>query len=122
MEQELYGIEGEHVVADLWQCDQALLNDKKKIKKILKEAAKISLATPLKYQDHKFLPNGITGVWILSESHISIHTYPDHEYAHIDIFTCGNRCQPEIGINYIIEELKSKNNKLTKLTRGKKDE
>lgn len=115
-------MEGDHCIADLWQCDKNLLNDRKKIKKILKEAAITAGANPLKYKDHQFDPNGITGVWILSESHVSIHTYPNHEYAHIDIFTCGKQCNPERGVKKIIEKLKSKKNKITNLTRGKENE
>jgi S-adenosylmethionine decarboxylase len=122
LEQEQYNVEGDHCIADLWQCDKEILNDKKKIKKILKEAALASGATPLKYQDFKFNPNGITGVWILSESHISIHTYPEHEYAHVDIFTCGGRCRPEDGVKQIVEKLKSKKNKIINLARGKQSE
>lgn len=122
MEKEEYEIEGDHYVADLWECDKGILDDHKKIKKILKEAAIISGATPLKYQDHKFTPNGITGVWILSESHISIHTYPDVFYAHVDIFTCGSKCRPEKGISEVINKLKSKKNKITYIKRGMNNE
>lgn len=122
MEKEQYNVEGDHCIADLWQCDKNLLNDKKKIKKILKQAALIAGANPLKYIDYQFNPNGVTAVWILSESHVSIHTYPDHEYAHVDIFTCGKHCNPLKGINEIIKNLKSKKNKITNLIRGKENE
>lgn len=122
MEKEEYDVNGEHCIADLWQCDREILNNKNKIKKILKEAAIVSGATPLKYQEFKFSPEGVTGVWILSESHISIHTYPEHFYAHVDIFTCGNQCNPKNGIKKVIEKLKSKKNKITNLIRGKENE
>ena len=122
MEEIEYHTEGDHCIADLWQCDQETLNNKKQIKKILKEAANVANATPLKYQDYHFNPNGVTGVWILSESHISIHTYPESQYAHVDVFTCGNQCRPENGIKYIIEKLKSKNNKITNIKRGKNND
>ena len=122
MEEKEYHTEGDHCIADLWQCDKESLNSKKLIKKILKEAAYKANATPLKYQDYHFNPNGVTGVWILSESHISIHTYPEYQYAHVDIFTCGNQCRPEDGIKYIIEKLKSKNNKITNIKRGKNND
>ena len=118
MEKEEYAIEGDHYIADLWECEKEILNNPKKIKKILKNAAIISGANPIKYQDFKFTPNGVTGVWILSESHISIHTYPDNFYAHIDIFTCGSKCNPEKGINEIINKLYSKKNKITYIKRG----
>ena len=122
MEENEYDVQGYHCIADLWECDKKTLNNKKEIKKILKQAAIFSGATPLKYQDFKFTPNGLTGVWILSESHVSIHTYPDKNYAHVDIFTCGNKCTPKTGIKYIIEQLKSKKNKITNIERGKSDE
>jgi S-adenosylmethionine decarboxylase len=120
LEEQIYDIEGDHVIADLWECDKEILNNKKEIKKILKQSALFSGATPLKYQDFKFNPNGITGVWILSESHVSIHTYPELAYAHVDIFTCGSKCNPENGVKNIIEKLKSKKNKIINLKRGEK--
>jgi S-adenosylmethionine decarboxylase len=122
LEQEVYNVEGDHCIADLWECEKEILDNKKKIKSILKQAAILAGANPLKYQDFKFDPSGITGVWILSESHVSIHTYPEHLYAHVDIFTCGSKCVPENGVKHIIEKLKSKKNKIINLERGKSHE
>lgn len=118
MKKEEYLLNGEHIVADLWDCENNILNDAKKIEELLKLASLESGATPLKYIQHQFQPQGITGVWILSESHCSVHTYPESGYGHFDIFTCGDVCKPEKGIDFIINILKPKKKKVIKLTRG----
>lgn len=122
MEKEVYFAEGEHVIADLWDCENNILDDPEKIKELLKMASIESGATPLKYLDHKFEPQGITGIWILSESHCSVHTYPEIGYGHFDIFTCGNECKPIQGIDLIVKILKPKNKKIISMSRGKINE
>jgi S-adenosylmethionine decarboxylase len=117
LEEEYYP-EGDHVIADLWDCENNILNDSDKIKELLKIASLESGATPLKYLDHKFEPQGVTGIWILSESHCSVHTYPEIGYGHFDIFTCGNHCKPEVGIDFIVSILKPKRKKIVKMNRG----
>lgn len=118
MEKEEYFAEGEHVIADLWHCENNILNDPEKIKELLRLASLESGATPLKYIDHKFEPQGITGIWVLSESHCSAHTYPEIGYGHFDIFTCGTQCKPEKGIDFIEKVLKPKTKKIVKMSRG----
>jgi S-adenosylmethionine/arginine decarboxylase-like enzyme len=54
----------------------------------------------------KIWKNGLTGCFILSESHLTFHTYPEHKGCFFDLFTCGTRCQPEKGMNFIKKELK----------------
>lgn len=122
MEKEEYFAEGEHVIADLWDCENNILDDPEKIKELLKLASIKSGATPLKYLDHKFEPQGLTGIWILSESHCSVHTYPEIGYGHFDIFTCGSQCKPIEGIELLVEILKPKTKKIITMSRGKINE
>ena len=79
---------GTHLIVDLWQA--ANLDDVDIVEKALCKAAEVAGATLLNVDLHRFTPNGgITGVAVLAESHISIHTWPECAYAAIDVFMCG---------------------------------
>lgn len=80
---------GAHVLADFWGCDFKLLNDADFLMTNLRQAAKNANMTILAEEAHKFKPHGFTGLLLLAESHISIHTYPERGYAAVDVFTCG---------------------------------
>jgi S-adenosylmethionine decarboxylase len=66
------------------------LNDEKLIKKLLHDAAYCAKMTVLNFITHKFYPQGVTGVVLLAESHISIHTWPETGKAAVDVYTCGS--------------------------------
>lgn len=85
---------GKHLILDLYGCQTAILNDKVKIDKLLTECVKISGATVEGKLFKQFEPNGISAVFLLSESHISVHVWPDQKYASIDMYTCGQKCDP----------------------------
>ncbi len=79
---------GIHLIIEVWRA--RYLNSLPQIKKILQESVKACGATLLKINLHKFTPSGgISGVGILKESHISVHTWPEYKYAALDIFVCG---------------------------------
>lgn len=90
---------GKHVLIDLYDC-QGDMEDVPKVLDILKQAAITAGATILQVSYEKFDPQGLTAVIILAESHLSIHTYPEHGsgYAAIDLFTCGDKCEPSKAI------------------------
>jgi len=102
------GTEGKHIVFDVWGADKGKLNDVRYIQELLLEAAKLAEATTLHSFFHQFDPDGITGVVVVSESHISIHTWPGEGFASVDVYTCGNKCFPERAVKYITEELEGK--------------
>jgi S-adenosylmethionine decarboxylase len=81
---------GIHILAELYDCDRELLNDPVFIEKALKEAAIESGATIVSCHTNLFNPYGVSGVVIIAESHITIHTWPEHGYAAVDAFTCGD--------------------------------
>jgi len=85
--------EGIHYLIDLEGCDETLLRDKKLLKAAMESAAKDAGATVVEAVLHEFNPHGLSGVVVIAESHLAIHTWPEHGYAAIDVFTCGN---PEI--------------------------
>ena len=96
---------GVHVIADLCSCDAGLLNDPVFIEKMLKDATKAAGATEIRTIVHTFNPVGVTGVTVLAESHISIHTWPEKGVATVDAFTCG-KTDPQKAIDFICLALK----------------
>lgn len=115
MTQEVLGV---HHIAELCDCNESLLNNSEFISNSLKEAITYSNATLLEEVKYEFTPQGITAVCLLSESHISIHTWPEKRYAAVDIFTCGSHTHPEKACEYMINALESKQPKMTVLNRG----
>jgi S-adenosylmethionine decarboxylase len=96
---------GRHVIAELWNCNNETLNDMKQIEKIFVEAALKAGAEVREVAFHKFAPHGVSGVVIISESHLTIHSFPEHGYASIDVYTCGDRIDPNVAADYIAEAL-----------------
>src|SRR4030066_2254516 len=87
---------GKHVVFDFWGCVN--LDSVEIIRKTLKEAVNACGATLLEIKMRTFSPQGITGVALITESHISIHTWPEHKYAAVDIFICGKNIDPYLAV------------------------
>ena len=92
---------GRHCIAELYGGNPNLLDSEEFINDALKEAAERSGATLLNLTSHKFKPQGVTALALLSESHISIHTWPELGYAAVDAFTCGKHTNPELACNYL---------------------
>lgn len=107
---------GKHYLLNLFDCDSKLLDDEQFLISLLREAAVASGATVLKVESHKFHPQGVTVMCLLSESHITIHTWPEDSKAAADVFTCGN-CDPSIGCDIIKKRLNSVNSKLVYIER-----
>ena len=79
------------------------LNDSKRLKKILREIAKICKLTVLRTSSHQFEPYGVTSLFLLSESHLSIHTWPEHGKFAMDVYSC-NDSYSELEIENIIRK------------------
>jgi S-adenosylmethionine decarboxylase len=95
-----------------------ILDDLKKAKEAMVSAAKLAGATVLGAHFHRFSPHGLTGVVVLAESHISIHTWPEYGYAAVDVFTCGETLQPSVAASYLVEKFQSKNPAVIAMKRG----
>jgi S-adenosylmethionine decarboxylase len=113
-----YSTYGRHIVVDAWGVDFALLNNIDFLREIMKDAGEKCLATVLSVAYEQFEPYGGTVVIVLSESHLSIHTYPEKGFAAIDCYTCGKKTDPNKGINYLIDMLKPKHTNTKTLIRG----
>lgn len=108
---------GRHVISELWGCDFDKLNNMDFIEKTFVDAALKSGAEIREVAFHKFAPQGVSGVVIISESHLTIHSFPEHGYASIDVYTCGN-LDPNIAADYIAESLNAQTRETMELPRG----
>lgn len=109
---------GRHFILEMWDCNRKIVNDLKKIMQILTEAVNDAGATIVKQFYHEFNPPGITGVAILAESHISIHTWPEEGYVAVDLFTCGNQTNPKLAEKRFLEGFEPKDFTSVELKRG----
>ena len=109
---------GTHLLLDLKECNPDSLNDLPYVKKVMLGAANDAGATIVGESFHKFDPIGVTGIVAVAESHLCIHTWPEHAYAAVDIFTCGRDFKPQKAADIIIERLGCKQPSITELQRG----
>lgn len=96
---------GRHLVLELYNCDPEVLNDKDRIEEIMTKAAEKAGATIVQKVFHLFNPHGVSGVVVIAESHLAIHTWPEYGYAAVDVFTCGSKVDPWKAYEYIKQEL-----------------
>lgn len=101
-----------HFTLDIIGADGALLDDEEYILDTLKKAIEIARASLLGIRSHKFEPQGLTAFAILAESHVSIHTWPEINFAAVDFFTCGEHTKPEEACKYISSALKAKSHSI----------
>ncbi|MDF1544184.1 MAG: adenosylmethionine decarboxylase [bacterium] len=109
---------GKHLIAEYADCDRSILNDMDALEKQMNQAVRESGATIVRSVFHRYNPQGVSGVVVIAESHISIHTWPEYGYAAVDFFTCGNSVDPYKAYEYIKEKLQSKTNQINELKRG----
>lgn len=109
--------EGEHLIADLHGC--VGLDDVDVIRNALNDAVRAAGATLIDMKLHPFGPGqGVTGVALLAESHISIHTWPEHGYAALDLFLCGRKNDIQAALRSIVARLDAKRVETQSIRRG----
>lgn len=109
---------GTHYIVEMFDCPNHLLNDQAFVDGAMREAIIASDAELIEGISHQFSPQGVTALGLLSESHISIHTWPEHGYVAADIFTCGTRADPHKACICLIVAFQAGRHVLKKLTRG----
>ena len=109
---------GRHLLLELFDCDPDAINNVEAVKGVLIEAAKRAQATIVDVVFHEFNPFGVSGVVVIAESHLSIHTWPEYRYAAVDVFSCGDVLQPEIAVNYLVEQFGARRMSVVELQRG----
>lgn len=109
---------GRHVLAEAYGCDRAVLNDVELVRDIMVDAAIRAGAEVREVAFHRFQPQGVSGVVVISESHLAVHTWPELGYAAVDVFTCGTRVDPWEACDYVIKGFRASTVTANEMRRG----
>ena len=109
---------GKHILAEYFGCDTSILNNLKLLEQSMLKAVMKSGATIIDSTFHQFSPQGVSGVVVIAESHMAMHTWPEYCYAAVDFFTCGNRVDPYKSFDFMNEILKPEKSSTKELMRG----
>lgn len=108
---------GRHLIAEFYGCDHGVLDDEEALRAAIQSAADAIGATVITLVSHRYAPQGVTATALISESHLSIHTWPEHGYAAVDIFTCGG-LDPRPGFRWLSTALRAAQCRVQELIRG----
>jgi len=106
------------MLLELFDCDPDAINSLDIVKTSMVEAAKRAQATIVDVIFHEFNPFGISGVVVIAESHLAIHTWPEYRYAAVDVFSCGETLQPQVAVEHLVEQLGAARTSVVELQRG----
>ena len=109
---------GRQILVEFYHCNPQVLNDQEGIALAMGEAARLSGATVVEEVFHLFNPHGVSGVVVIAESHLSIHTWPEYGYAAVDLFTCGDDIKPEKAFEHLKKLLEAQSVSVMELKRG----
>ncbi|MBN1154230.1 polyamine aminopropyltransferase [candidate division KSB1 bacterium] len=109
---------GRHILVEFFNCNPEILNDVMEMESSMFNAATISGATVINSHFHHFSPYGVSGVVIIQESHLSVHTWPEYQYASADLYTCGEGVNPWLAFDYLQDTFQAKNYSVLELHRG----
>ncbi|HNX01805.1 MAG TPA: adenosylmethionine decarboxylase [Candidatus Cloacimonadota bacterium] len=109
---------GRQILVEYYDCNPDILKNVQIIEKAMVDACNMAQATVVTQTFHEFSPFGVSGVVVIAESHVAIHTWPEYRYAAVDIFTCGETIQPWILFEHLKKILDSKHYSNMELKRG----
>ena len=109
---------GRHIIVEYYDCDPTLMNEVSYIEQSMEQAAEASGATIINSTFHHFSPYGVSGVVVIQESHLAIHTWPEYGYASVDLFTCGGSVDPWVAYRELREAFKAAHGSAVELSRG----
>lgn len=109
---------GEHYIIELYDCDKDILDNLEEVTATMLEAARMAGATIIDNRFHKFSPQGVSGVVVIAESHLSIHTWPELGYAALDLFTCSHDLSIEAAMDLLNRVFKPGDTDVRYLPRG----
>jgi S-adenosylmethionine decarboxylase len=108
---------GQHLLAEYFGCDPQVLNDPIGVEEKMRQAAVAAGANIVASAFHRFAPQGVSGVVVIEESHLSIHTWPETGYAAVDFYTCG-QCLPERSHRMLLSALRASGAEVMLVERG----
>lgn len=111
---------GQHILIELYQCNVQKIDDQDYLEKALCKAAEIAGATIVNSTFHRFSPYGVSGVVVIQESHFAVHSWPEHGYTAIDLFTCSDEMDYKAAYSYLVEALESAQHEFKHIERGSK--
>lgn len=117
---EVGAFAGQHVFAEFEGVDPALLDDVAFLRATLTSSLDTAGATVCDVVSRRFAPQGVTVLALLSESHASLHTYPEVGSVFLDVFTCGDRADPELAMRLLAEALAARSTNITTIRRGRR--
>ena len=109
---------GTHLLLELRDCNPKTLSNLEFVTEAMKNAALEAKATIVEVAFHEFSPFGISGMVVIAESHLAIHTWPEYGYAAVDVFTCGDLIKPQVAAQFLIEKFECKNPSTVEMKRG----
>lgn len=109
---------GIHLLIEFWSCNRQKLDNLDYLERIMSQAAEVAGATVLKTAFQDFNPQGVSGVVVIAESHLTIHTWPEHGYAAVDIFTCGSTVDPWRAAGFLKQQLEAAKMDVRDVPRG----
>lgn len=109
---------GHHYIAEASGCKSEVIGRVEAVEQILVRAAEVAGVQVWSISFHRFNPNGVSGVVVISESHLAVHTWPEYGYAALDIFTCGGSAKPEKAVWWALKEFGATDVHITEVTRG----
>ena len=109
---------GRHLLLELFECDADALSSLHTVKTSMLEAANRARATIVNHVFHEFSPFGVSGVVVIAESHLAIHTWPEYRFAAVDVFSCGEVLQPQLAAEYLAERFTAGRISVVELGRG----
>lgn len=109
---------GTHTILEFEGCPYERLSNSREVEQAFREAARRSNATIVDSLFHYFNPHGVSGVVVISESHFTVHTWPEHGYAAIDFFTCSEDVDINVAIEHLQKRLKPERITRQTLQRG----
>ena len=109
---------GKHFLVELYDCDQNIINSKEEMETIMRAIAINCKTTIIDTKFHHFSPHGISGVILIAESHLTVHTWPEYKYVALDFFTCNIELDLITDLDMIKKLFKAKDAKATLINRG----
>lgn len=109
---------GTHLLLELRDCNPKTLGSLEFVKNAMQNAALEAKATIVEVAFHEFSPFGVSGMVVIAESHLAIHTWPEYGYAAVDVFTCGDLIKPQVAAKFLIEQFECKNSSIVEMKRG----